>query len=867
MAWWNFFARKRFVDAQLDSELRFHIDELIREKIAAGVTADQARREAVLEFGGQEQLKEELRDVHRIATLENTIANIKSGMRLIRKSPSFSAAVILTLALGIGANSAVFSAINAILLRPLPFPNGDELMVLHQYDRKAKNPSIAVAPLRLEDWNRLNITFQAISGYYTQDVSDTSGALPEKVTEALVAPRFLQVWGISPALGRGFTPEEERFGGPNAVLISDRLWRRRFHADPNVLGRLLHLEKYSYRIIAVMPASFLFPDHDVDIWSPSPPDAPYAQSRESTWFNVVGRVKPNVTVGQARANLMSVQALLGRQFPKTDANLAVMIEPLKETAVGGVRRSLWILFGSVSLLLLIACTNIAALLLARTTEREREICVRFSLGASRASVVAQLLTECFVLAVAGSALGLFVAAAGSKAFGTLAKSLPRVEEVTLDWRIVLYTLACAGLATLLCGLFPAIRGTRRSIASELARASRTQVSISNPLQWLLVGIQVALAVTLLVGAGLLLRSFEELSRISPGFETSHVLTFRISGNWGETADMNKLTQRINRTLDDLRTSPGVRAAATSATLPGIAADFRAEVKLAEGRAESERKIVADSRFVSNGYFATMQIPVLAGEGCRESRNYFDSVVVNRSFASAYLSGSRAIGHHLQLVSNHFLPSPAEIRGIVGDAREQGLNREPAPNIYWCVSAPDPSPYFLIRTQGEPMAMAEALRRKIHSIEPARSAFDISPLEQHLSDSFAENRLRTILLTLFALTAVSLACIGLYGTLSYFVTMRKREVGLRLALGAVRGQIVARFLFKGLRVSFVGCVAGLCIAAALARGLSGMLYGVSTGDPTTFFFVAMLVLAVAVLASLMPAIRAARVEPMQVLRDE
>jgi putative ABC transport system permease protein len=613
-----------------------------------------------------------------------------------------------------------------------------------------------------------------------------------------------------------------------------------------------------------MAASFLFPDHDVDVWCPSPVDAPYGQSRESTWFNVIGRLKLGVTVAQARANLANVQAQLGREFPKTDANLAVEIQPLKETTVGGVRRSLWILFGSVSLLLLIACTNIAGLLLARTAEREREISVRFSLGASRASVVAQLLTECFVLALAGSALGLFVAAAASKAFGALAKSLPRVEEITLDWRIVIYTLACAVAATLLCGLFPAIRGTRRSIASELAHASRTQVSTRNPVQWMLAGIQVALAVTLLVGAGLLLRSFEELGRVSPGFEVSHVLTFRISGNWGETGDMKKLTQRINRTLDELRASPGVRGAATSATLPGVLADFRTEIKL-EGRAESESKIVADSRFVSNGYFATMQIPILAGEGCRESVD-LGSVVVNRSFANTYLSGSPAIGHHVEWLSNSFVP-PADIRGVVADSREQGLNSEPAPTVYWCVSAPDPSPYFLIRTQGEPMATAQMLRRKIHSIEPARSVFDIAPLEQHLSDSFAENRLRTILLTLFALTAISLACVGLYGTLSYFVTVRRREVGLRLALGAVRGQIVTRFLLKGLGVSVVGCIAGLCLAAGFARVLSGMLYAVSTADAKTFFFVMFLVLGIAALASLLPALRAARVEPMQVLRDE
>jgi putative ABC transport system permease protein len=404
MAWWTFFRYRRPPDAQLDSELRFHIDALIQEKIAAGLTAEEARREAMLEFGGREQLKEELRDVHRIATVENTISNIRSGIRWMRKSPAFSIAVIVTLAFGIGANSAVYSAIDAILLRPLPFPNGDELMVLHQNNRKVKNPETHVAPVRLEDWNRLNTTFQAISGWYTQDASETSGVLPEKVTEALVAPRFLQVWGVSPALGRDFTPEEEHFGGPDAVLISDRFWRRRFHADPNALGKSLHFERSSHTIVGIMPARFLFPDHDVDMWVPSPPDAPYAQSRESTWFNVIGRLKPGVTVAEARANLSNVQAQLGRHFPKTDGALNVDIQVLKETTVAGVRRSLWILFGSVSLVLLIACTNIAGLLLARTTEREREISVRFSLGASRASVVAQLLTECFVLALTGSGL-------------------------------------------------------------------------------------------------------------------------------------------------------------------------------------------------------------------------------------------------------------------------------------------------------------------------------------------------------------------------------------------------------------------------------------------------------------------------------
>lgn len=808
-----------------------------------------------------------MRRLYPIARLDRSIANLTFAFRLLRKSPAISTAIVLTLALGIGANSAVFSAINAILLRPLPFPNADRLMLLQQSDRKAQNPGSFVAPVRLEDWNRLNTTFAAISGWYASDVSELSGSLPEKVTEALVAPRFLQIWGISPAFGRDFTPEEEHFGGPGAVLIGDRYWHRRFHADPDVIGKRLHLEANSFTVIGVLPPSFLFPDHEVDIWTPSPMDAPYAQDRASTWFNVIGRLKSGITITQARADLAHVQSNLGRQFPKTDANLVVSVQTLKENTIGGVRRSLLVLFGSVSLLLLIACTNIAALLLARTTGREREISVRFSLGASRASVIAQLLTECLVLATIGSALGLFVAAAGANALRVFAASLPRVEEITLDWRIVVYTLICTVAATFICGLFPAIRGTRRSIAGDLAHSGRSQVSTRNPLQWLLVGLQVAFAVTLLCGAGLLLRSFQELGRVSPGFESAHILTLRISGNWGETVDMKKLSQRIDRTLDELRTVPGVQAAAAAGELPGIPSDSRTEFKITEGRAATQAKIIADSRFVSNGYFATMKIPMLQGQSCRPSANYFGAVVVNRSFANAYLNASPAIGHHLELVSSQFLPGPVEIRGIAGDAREQGLNREPGPTVYWCVSAPDPTPYFLVRAQGDPVAIRATLRRAIHRLEPARSVYGVSPLNAHLSDTFAESRLRTSLLTLFALAAISLVCVGLYGTLSCFVTVRRREVALRLALGALRAQVATQFLFKGIAVAMTGCLAGLFLAACLARGLSGMLYGVSPLDVETFSLVALLILGVAALASLIPAIRASQVEPMDALRDE
>ncbi|HET9743122.1 MAG TPA: ABC transporter permease [Terriglobales bacterium] len=861
----RFFLPKRRLNREFDRELGFHFEELVEANLAKGMAPEEARRQASVDFGGREQMTERLRETHTIPVIETAMANLRFAFRLMRKNPAFSAAIIFTLALGIGANSAVFSAIDAVLLRPLPFPHGDELMRLIQYKPKEKTLPMAVAPPRVEDWNRMNSTFQAISGYYTEDVSYQSGTLPEKVTRAWVAPRFLQVWGVAPQLGRDFTPEEEHVGGPSAVLISDRFWRTRLRNDSSVLGKSIKLDGASFVVIGVMPASFLFPDRDVDLWSPVAPDAPYANSREATWYTAIGRLKPGIKIEQAEADLATVQSRLGMQFPKTDAQLAVTVQPLKNEIVGDSGQSLWILFGSVTLLLLIACMNIAAMLLARNREREQEISIRFSLGASRRTIVGQLLTEILVLAVLGSIAGLTLAWAATKAFQTFTPNLPRVDEIALDWRIVIYSLGCALLVAFLCGIFPALRGTRGEIAGSLQRNSRTQVSSRSNGQWALVGVQVALAVTLLIGAGLLLRTMQELARVSPGFDPSHVLVFHISANWAETANMKGLTQRVNRDLDAVRELPGVEAAATSTGLPGVPGQWQVGIKVLEGQQDPNQKIVSDSRVVSKGYFDVTRIPMLQGKPCRDSVGV-TNVVVNRSFANTYFGQESAIGHHLQMDATSF-PLSGQIVGVVGDSREQGLNTEPMPTVYWCMSAPMPDPYFLARTKTSPMVAANTIRQAIHRVEPSRSVFAMSTLEEHLRDSFAEDRLRTILLTLFALTAVSLACLGLYGTLSYFVTTRRREVGLRLALGALPKQVASRFLFKGVSVAAIGCLCGLAIAAAAGRVLSGMLYGISRFDLLSFAGAVALVLCVAAVATLLPATRAARTDPMNVLREE
>jgi predicted permease len=865
MAWHrrlrNLFRSGR-IEREIERELAFHLAERADELRDAGWNDREARLEARLRLGNYHAQVERTRDIDMNIAIEAAARNFRHSLRALGKTPGFTAAVIATLALGIGANSAVFSAVDSVLLRPLPFPHSEQLVTIAQVVKG--NPEVSVAPVRLDDWNRLNQTFQTIGGYYAQDDSELSGDLPEKLRRAFLSPRCLEVFGVMPALGREFSPQEEHFGGSPAVIISDRYWRRRFNADPNVIGKNLRIGRSAIPIVGVMPASFQFPERDADLFSTSPSDAPYARARELTWFKTFGRMKPGLTLQQAQANLSSVQAELGRQFPKPDANIGVALSPFKETKVAGVRKSLWILFGSVSLLLLIACTNVAALLLSRAAGRRHEIAVRFSLGASRGSIIAQLLTEALVLSLSGALLGLAIAGAASNIFRALAKDLPRVDEIGLDWRIVAYTLAASVAAALVCGLLPAIRGTRRDLSGSLTAGGRSNVGGRSRLQFALVGVQVALAVTLLAGAGLLLRSFQELGKVAPGFDPSHVLSFHVSTSWSETSDYKASGQRLRRMLDALRAIPGVEAAASTLSLPGVATQYQIEVRSSEGRAETEPKMLAESRALTASYFEVMRIPLLAGALCREQSTN-GQVMVNRAFANAYLNGG-GIGKHLFQPTDSY-NGPSEITGIVADAREAGLDHAPVPTIYWCYNANQPGTYFLARTHGDPRMMAETVRRKMHEVEPARSVYEMAPLTDRISDSYAENRMRTILLTFFAATAIALACVGLYGTLSYLVNLRQREVGLRLALGALRTQIVRQFLAQGLWVSIAGCIAGIALASAFTRLLAGMLFGVTAWDAPTLFGVVGLVIAVSTAASLVPAIRAAKLEPMRVLREE
>lgn len=790
--------------------------------------------------------------------MDSVMRNLRQSLRALARTPAFSIAIALTLAFGIGANAAVFSIVDAVLLKPLPIHEGERLLEIAQYEEQSRRTHIA--PVRVADWDRLNHSFEAIAGYYTEDVADTHGELPERLKRAKVTPRFLDVWGASPALGRGFTAADHRFGSRRAVIVSDRYWRTRMNRDPQILNRTIRLDDQSFAIVGIMSPSFTFPDREVDWWFPEYVDAPYTQSRDSGWFaGVVGRLKPTVTAERARVDLAIVQSQLGAQYPQTDGKLSIQVMPYKDTVVGRISHSLWLLFGAVLVLLLIACVNIGSLLLSRAAQREQDITVRFWLGASRFAVAMQSLAESAVLAGVGAIGGIAVAGGLTAAFRLAVPDVPRVDEIQLDARIVLYMTATVLAVTLLCGLFPALRTA--SVDPASSRSAQSRFFARHRAQWILVGVQIALSVTLMSGAGLLLRSFEKLSRVDAGFDAAQALTFRISGSFAETRNMERVMQRIRATLEELHALPGVESAATAFSLPGVANSIQSEFKLAAGRADTDPRMMAESRFVSPDYFQTLSIPLLAGEMCRRSgTDASPGVLVNRSFVDRYLQGRSVVG--LQLAGN----APQTIVGIVGDARENGIERDPAPTVYSCAESPNPVPWFLLRTHGDPMALATAVRMKLKQLEPLRSVYDIAVLQTRLSDAQAGNRLRMAVLTLFAAAALLLSCLGIYGTLSYLVNVRRREVGLCMALGARPRDILSRFVLEAGRVVGLACAIGLALSFGLNRMLSGMLYGVSPSDPATLAAVIGIVATVALTAALLPALRAARIDPMAALRQ-
>jgi putative ABC transport system permease protein len=780
-------------------------------------------------------------------------------VRGFRRRRGTAAAIVATLAICIGANAAIFSIVDALLLKPLPYPDPDSVVAVHETNLRQHEADGLVAPVRVADWARASRSFVAIAGCYFENMTDTSAPLPERVEAMRVSPGFLGLFGTTPLIGRVFTADEERQVAPVAV-VSEAFWMRRFNRDPQAVGRHLELGPRSYTIVGVMPASFRAPDATTEVWAPMPP---LTQSREARILATFGRLQPGVGPAAAQAELAAIQLDLGRTYPETDAGWGARVTPLKEEQVGAVRRSLWLLFGAVALVLVAACGNVACLLLADATRRSHEISVRLALGSGRTMLVRHLCAEGVLLAGCGAALGLLVAAQGMQFIRAAAPQLPRLAEVGFNARIVGFTIALAAATTVLFSLVPALQATGVDVADRLALGGRGATAGRMALQRALVAAQVALAVVLLTAAGLLVRSFDRLQRVSPGFSAANVLAFRISAQWSERPQA--VAARQLRTLERLRAVPGVTAAAIGTVLPA-GATFTPEEFTIVGRPAAEARF-AERRGVSAEYFRALQVPLLQGESCRDDPSALQpsAVLVNRRFAERFFGSTNPIGH--QIASQSRMARPTEIVGVVGDVRERGLASEAGPMIYFCGLLPYwPDPRYLVRIDDPRRISMSAIREAVREIEPSRAVYAARPLEEFLADSIAQPRLNAILLSLFAWTTLLLAAMGLYGVLSQAVASRRREIGIRMALGARPARIVASVAAHAAVVTAAGLGVGIASAAALARLMAGFVFDLAPTDPLTFAAAPALLAIVAAVAAIVPARRAAAVDPMSALRD-
>jgi putative ABC transport system permease protein len=793
------------------------------------------------------------------------LESVRGALRGFRHRRVVAVTIILTLTLGIGANSAIFSMVDAVLLRPLPYPAPDRLVTVYELNRGLKQATQLVAPVRLEEWNRANRSFTGLAGSYFENMTDTTGALPERVEAMRVSPRFFSVLAVPAAIGRTFTPQEDLFGGPRAIVLSDAFWRKRFNGDPAAVGRQLVLTGVSHTIVGVMPASFQYPTATTEMWTPAQFAGSMMRERRARLYLTVGRLVPGVTLELAEADLTGIQTRLGEQFADTDRGWGASMVPLNEEKVGDVRRSLWFLFAAVALVLLAACGNVACLLLADATRREHEVAVRLALGASRATVIRQLLTEGFVLAMIGAALGLLAARWGIDVLRRTATHLPQVDAIRVDGRLVLFTIVVGALTTILCALAPALEATKADPASALTRGGRGHIGGRRLAQRALVATQAAVAIILLAGAGLLIRSFVRLQQVSPGFDPANVLTFRMSASWAEPAAA--VIGRQARTLARLEAIPGVASAAVSQAMPA-GVSFPPGQFAIVGRDTTER-LFSHGRSVSGSYFRTLHIPMLQGATCSSDPAAPSSskALVTLAFADQFFSGTSPIGH---AVTAPGLPTgqKVEITGIVGDVREGGLMHPAEPLIYWCGYSPYwPDAHFVVRTEPSHPVTLAAIRGALLEIEPKRALYSVRSLSEALSDSVSQQRLTTVLLSLFAATAVLLAGVGLYGALSQLVAARRREIGVRMALGARAGQILATVVGQAAAVTGIGILVGLGGALALARFMATLVFGVAVRDPLTFAIVPLVLLAVATVAAIVPARRAAAIDPMDALRED
>jgi putative ABC transport system permease protein len=849
---------------------------LEEEKVRSGMKGEEARRAAAIEVGGLEQVKERVRDV-RVGVFLGTVAgDIRYGLRALARSPGFTAAAVLALALGIGATAAIFSVVDAVLLRPLPYADAGRLVVLLH---SARNP---VAPANFLDWKRQSAAFESMGAADNWVPNITGGGEPESVQALRMTADVLPMLGIRPLLGRTFGPAEDVPGRDRVVVLSHRLWQRRFASDAGVLGRTIDLNGESYAVVGVMPQSFDFPlfwATGTELWVPLALGN-RAANREGQSLRIFARLKPGTPLSTARAEIATITARLEKAYP--GSNRDVTVRTLEETVVGDVRRPLLVLLVAAGFLLLIACANVAHMLLARAAAREKEIAVRTALGAGRARTVRQLLTESLLLAFLGGAAGLALAAWATRVLVALSGRIPRAEAVHLDGRAFAFALAVSLGSAVLFGLAPALKASRRDLTESLRDGERgsTEGFRRNRLRSLLIGSEFALALVLLVGAGLMIRSFTALLAVDPGFDPRRVVTMAVSVAGTREAEPGRRANFYRQLLERVRATPGVVSASAINHLP-LAGDiwgwsFKIEGRPTPAPGESPG---ATYRVVAPGYFRTMGIPILRGRDISESDDARASgaVVINEWLAKQHWPSEEPLGKRITFDDLDKDPQWLTVVGVVKNAVTGRWAAAPEGEVYlayfqhraYLERRTSVYEYMTLVARGarDPAALAPSLRRQVRALDANVTISQVLTMEDVVNQINTRPRFSLLLLATFAGAALILAAVGIYGVMSYSVSRRTHEIGLRMALGAGQGDVLRLVVRQGMRVALIGAAAGLAGALLLTRLMATLLYGVRSTDPPTFLLVTVVLTAVALVASYIPARRATRIDPLLALKHE
>jgi len=867
------FHRHRFPQ-QLDDEIQFHLDQQIAENIAAGRSPEEARYAAMRTFGNPTLLKEETRDTWGWVWLEQFASDLRYATRALRKSPGFSAVAVLTLALGIGANTSIFGLVNGILLVPLPFPNPERLVGI-----TGTYPRGGVVAMREQ------VRAMDVAAYYEGHEFNLTGlGQPARLTGTRVSAEFFSVLGARPELGRTFLPGEDIPGQDNYVILSHTLWQQRFAGNPTIIGRSIQLEGINRQVLGVMPENFRFPSAKTQVWIPLHNDPRNVILYWADDFMpALGRLRQGFNFKQAQTEIRLFQPRVSAMFPwpmPADWNADVSVVPLRNGMVADVRLRLLVLLGAVTLIVLIACVNVANLTLARSATREKEIAVRTALGAGRKRIVMQLLTESVLLAGFGALLGLALATKGFSLLKVvLPADTPRLNDAHMDWRVLVFTGALAISTGLLSGLAPALQSSRTSPTETLRAGGRAStLALSRRLRSGLVVAEVAFAVLLVTAAGLLIRSFWALSHVNPGFRSEHVMTARITPNQSFCSDLERCLTFYRTLLDRIQTSPGVDGAALVNTLPLAG-------RVAKRSLDLEGFIVSRGRtsplfwlhIVTPDYFRVMGIPLLSGrEFTHADLSGAPVAIITAETAQRYWPNQNVIGKHIRLLDDK---NWSTVVGVAGDVRAYDLQRNIPAWMNGSVYVPYNSAATLedgrmpadlsmvIRTIVDSSKTGATLRELVAGVNPDAPVSEVKTMSTVVSESVATPRSTALLFVVFAALALTLGSIGIYGVLSFVVSNRTREIGIRMALGAQRQDVLRSVLTEGGRTSLLGIALGMAAAFALMRVLSSELYRVSATDPLTFGVVAIIVAVIALLACYVPANRAMRVDPMVALRYE